>query len=53
MAVSLRTSLSVIANLTACRHLAMMPLPRSITYKRRIHERVTGSVPASFMESVV
>src|SRR6516225_10016501 len=27
--------------------------PRSIRYKRGIHERVTGSMSASFMESVV
>jgi hypothetical protein len=53
MAANLPISSSVIANSTARRHLAMMPLLVRSNTNEEFHERVTGSMTARFMESVV
>jgi hypothetical protein len=46
-------SSSVSASSTACRHLAIDAIPCLSRHKRGIHEQITGSMTASFTESVV
>ena len=52
-AVNVSVSSSVIANSTACRHVAMIPILGSDKLKRGIHKHASGSADAGFTESVV
>src|SRR6516162_7698769 len=52
-AVNVSISSSVIANSTACRHVAMIPILVQTKLKRGIHKHASSSADAGFTESVV